>query len=174
MQVIGFAGWSGSGKTTLIEQLIRLLTAKGVTVSLVKHAHHDFEVDLPGKDSWRHRKAGCREVLISSSQRWVLMHELARDEEEMTLTALLEQVSPCDIVIVEGFKRAPIPKIEVHRAALDEPLLFPDDEHIVAVATDVAGLDAGGLPLLDLNEPAEVAEFVHARCLGEAAAGRAS
>lgn len=174
MQVIGFAGWSGSGKTTLIEQLIRLLTAKGVTVSLVKHAHHDFEVDLPGKDSWRHRKAGCREVLISSSQRWVLMHELARDEEEMSLPALLEQVSPCDIVIVEGYKRAPIPKIEVHRAALDEPLLFPDDPHIVAVATDVAGLDAGGLPLLDLNAPAEVADFVHARCLSEVAAGRSS
>jgi len=165
MKVIGFAGWSGSGKTTLVEQVVRVLTARGLAVSLVKHAHHSFDIDHRGKDSWRHRQAGCREVLISSRNRWSLVHEL-RDEEELSLDELLRQLSPCDIVLVEGFKRAPIAKIEVHRVGACEALLFPDDAHIVAVATDSPSLDTGTLPRLDINAPEQVAEFVLEHCFG--------
>lgn len=157
MKVIGFAGWSGSGKTTLVEQVVAILAQRGLAVSLIKHAHHRFDVDHEGKDSWRHRHAGCREVLISSGVRWSLMHEL-RGDPEMPLDALLAKLSPCDLVLVEGFKRAPIAKIEIHRAAVTEPLLFPHDPHIVAVATDTR-LDTA-LPQLDLNDAQAVADFV--------------
>ncbi len=163
MRVIGFAGWSGSGKTSLIEQVITLLEARGLAVSLVKHAHHKFDIDHEGKDSWRHRNAGCREVLISSSRRWSLMHEL-RGEPELPLDALLGKLAGCDLVLVEGFKRAGIPKIEVYRAAVGEPLLFPDDPNIIAIATDAA-VDTT-LPRLDINDPAGVADFIVARVLG--------
>lgn len=157
MKAIGFAGWSGSGKTSLIEQVISLLSARGLVVSLVKHAHHKFDIDHEGKDSWRHRNAGCREVLISSGRRWSLMHEL-RGDSEVPLDALLAKLSDCDLVLVEGFKRAPIPKIEVYRAEVGEPLLYPDDPDVIAIATD-AELDTP-LPRLDLNNPQEVADFV--------------
>lgn len=157
MKVIGFAGWSGSGKTTLVEQVIRILAARGLAVSLVKHAHHSFDIDHAGKDSWRHRHAGCREVLVSSGQRWSLMHEL-RGAPEATLDELLAKLSHCDLVLVEGFKRAAIPKIEVHRAAVRQPLLFPDDPNIVAIATDTDV--ATSLPRLDINAPAAVADFI--------------
>lgn len=157
MKVIGFAGWSGSGKTTLVEQVIAILSARGLVVSLIKHAHHSFDIDHEGKDSWRHRHAGCREVLISSGVRWSLMHEL-RDEEELPLDALLGKLSHCDLVLVEGFKRAPIPKIEIHRVALGKPLLFPRDPHIVAVAADI-GFDTA-LPQLDINDAQAVADFI--------------
>lgn len=157
MKVIGFAGWSGSGKTTLVEQVIALLSARGLAVSLVKHAHHRFDIDHEGKDSWRHRHAGCREVMISSGVRWSLMHEL-RGEEEMPLEALLGKLSACDVVLVEGFKRAAIPKIEVYRAEVGEPLLFPGDPHIVAIATH-PGVDCP-LPQLDIDDPAAVADFI--------------
>lgn len=157
MKVIGFAGWSGSGKTSLIEQVIALLAARGLAVSLIKHAHHSFDVDHAGKDSWRHRRAGCREVLVSSERRWALMHEL-ENEAEPPLDALLAKLSECDLVLVEGFKHAPIPKIEVHRAELGAPLLFPDDPHVIAVATDT-DLDTR-LPCLDINDAVAVAEFV--------------
>lgn len=170
MQVIGFAGWSGSGKTTLIEQVIRVLTARGLSVSLIKHAHHQFDVDVPGKDSWRHRQAGCKEVLVSSSNRWVLMHELRDAEPEMNLDALLGKLSDCDIAVIEGFKRSPIDKIEVYREGVCESLMFPDDRHIVAVATDSAALDTGALPRLDINDPLAVADFIEAHCLGRRAA----
>ncbi|MDX5364055.1 MAG: molybdopterin-guanine dinucleotide biosynthesis protein B [Pseudazoarcus pumilus] len=170
MQVIGFAGWSGSGKTTLIEQVIRVLTARGLSVSLIKHAHHKFDVDVPGKDSWRHRQAGCKEVLVSSDNRWVLMHELRDAEPEMNLDALLGKLSDCDLALVEGFKRSPIDKIEVYRGGASESMMFPADRHIVAVATDVAGLDTGALPRLDLNDPVAVADFIEAHCLGRRAA----
>lgn len=163
MRVIGFAGWSGSGKTSLIEQVITLLEARGLAVSLVKHAHHKFDIDHEGKDSWRHRNAGCREVLISSSRRWSLMHEL-RGEPELPLDALLGKLAGCDLVLVEGFKRAGIPKIEVYRAAVGEPLLFPDDPNIIAIATDAA-VDTT-LPRLDINDPAGVADFIVAHVLG--------
>jgi molybdopterin-guanine dinucleotide biosynthesis protein B len=157
MKIFGFAGYSGSGKTTLIEQLIPLLTARHLKVSLIKHAHHTFDVDTPGKDSYRHRHAGCTEVLVTSPRRWVLMHEL-RGAAEPDLQMQIKQMSPCDLVLVEGFKHDPIPKIEVYRAAVGEPLLHPHDTNIVAVATDVT-LDTT-LPRLDLNRPQAVADFM--------------
>ena len=160
MKVMGFAGWSGSGKTTLVEQVIAALSARGLVVSLVKHAHHSFDIDHAGKDSWRHRQAGCREVMVSSDQRWSLTREL-RGAPEATLDELLAHLGPCDLVLVEGFKRAPIPKIEVHRAAVTEPLLHRDDPYIVAIATDTA--IATALPRLDINDPAQVADFIVAR-----------
>ena len=157
MKIFGFAGYSGSGKTTLIEQLIPLFTARGLRVSLIKHAHHTFDVDTPGKDSYRHRHAGCTEVLVTSSRRWVLMHEL-RGAEEPDLSEQLMHLSPCDLVLVEGFKHDPIAKIEVYRAVTGEPLLHPHDANIVAVASD-AVLDTK-LPWLDLNQPVQIAAFM--------------
>jgi molybdopterin-guanine dinucleotide biosynthesis protein B len=157
MKTFGFAGWSGSGKTTLIEQLIPRFVKRGLRVSLVKHAHHSFDVDHPGKDSYRHRHAGASEILVTSSRRWVLMHEL-RGEHEPPFEEQVKHLSPCDLLIVEGFKYAPIPKIEVWRAVPGEPLLHPNDPHIVAVATD-AKLETK-LPLLDLNDADAVAAFV--------------
>jgi molybdopterin-guanine dinucleotide biosynthesis protein B len=157
MKVIGFAGWSGSGKTTLIEQLIPWFAAKGLRVSVVKHAHHRFDVDTPGKDSYRHRHAGASEVLITSSRRWVLMHEL-RGDVEPTLEEQLVQLSPCDLVLVEGFKQSGISKVEVYRPAQGEPMLAPNDPHVVAIATDAA-LNVK-VPVLDLNNPPAVGEFV--------------
>ncbi|MGH8688840.1 MAG: molybdopterin-guanine dinucleotide biosynthesis protein B [Burkholderiales bacterium] len=157
MKTFGFAGWSGSGKTTLIEKLIPRFAARGLRVSLVKHAHHTFDVDQPGKDSFRHRHAGAAEVLVTSSRRWVLMHEL-RGAQEPSFEEQLKHLSPCDLLIVEGFKHAPIPKLEVWRAETGEALLHPQDPHIIAVASD-AKLDTK-LPLLDLNDDARIAEFI--------------
>ncbi|MEO5862011.1 MAG: molybdopterin-guanine dinucleotide biosynthesis protein B [Burkholderiales bacterium] len=157
MKVIGFAGFSGSGKTTLIEAVIPLLVSRGLRVSLIKHAHHDFDVDRPGKDSYRHRAAGADEVLVTSSRRWVVMHEL-RDAAEPSLNDHLRRLSDCDIALVEGFKRAPITKIEVHRAALNAPLIYPTDPHVVAVATDEKLSTL--LPQLDINDPADIANFI--------------
>ena len=137
MKVIGLAGWSGAGKTTLLTRAIPQLQKQGVRVSVIKHAHHAFDVDVPGKDSWRHREAGAAEVLVSSSRRWALMHEL-RGAAEPRLSELLARMSPVDLVVVEGFKREPHRKIEVYRAANEKPLLFPDDPGIVGIATDTA------------------------------------
>ncbi len=157
MKVFGFAGWSGSGKTTLIEKLIPRFTGAGLRVSLIKHAHHTFDVDQAGKDSYRHRHAGAAEVLVTSSRRWVLMHEL-RGAAEPSFDAQLAKLSPCDIVIVEGFKHAPIPKLEVWRRSTGEPLLHPNDPHIVAVASDTKVETK--LPLLDLNDDAAISSFI--------------
>jgi molybdopterin-guanine dinucleotide biosynthesis protein B len=157
MRVFGFAGWSGSGKTTLIEQLIPRFVGRGLSVSLVKHAHHEFDLDQPGKDSFRHREAGCREVLVTSAVRWALQHEL-RGEPELSLDAALQQLSPCDVVLVEGFKAAAIPKLEVYRASVGKPLLHPGDPRIVAVATDSA-LETP-LPVLPLADADMVATFM--------------
>lgn len=157
MKVIGFAGWSGSGKTTLVEQVVGLLEARGLAVSLVKHAHHEFDIDHHGKDSHRHRNAGCREVLVTSAKRWAMVHEL-REAPELTLAEALAQLSPCDVVLVEGFKREPIAKIEVWREANGKPQLFPEDPHVIAVASDRPLATA--LPQLDLNRPAAVADFI--------------
>jgi molybdopterin-guanine dinucleotide biosynthesis protein B len=157
MKIIGIAGFSGSGKTTLVEKVIPILVAEGLRVSLIKHAHHEFDVDQPGKDSYRHRHAGASEVLVSSSKRWALMHEL-RGAAEPTLEEQLKQLSPCDVVLVEGYKTAPIPKVEVHRRDNNTPLLHPDDEHVVAVATDEP-LDTK-LPLLDIDDAGAVARFI--------------
>jgi molybdopterin-guanine dinucleotide biosynthesis adapter protein len=134
-RVFGFAGWSGSGKTTLIEQVIAHLAADGVRVALIKHAHHSFDIDHIGKDSHRHREAGATEVMISSGKRWAIMHEL-RGAPELSLAHALERLSPCDLVLIEGYKREPLPKLEVWRSAVGKPLLFPEDEHIIALATD--------------------------------------
>jgi molybdopterin-guanine dinucleotide biosynthesis adapter protein len=161
VKVFGFAGFSGSGKTTLIEQLIPRFTSRGLRVALIKHAHHSFDIDRPGKDSYRHREAGATEVLITSDQRWVLMHEL-RGESEPGLHRQLERLSPCDLVLVEGYKRAEIPKLEVHRISLGKPLLHPVDANIVAVASD--GPIDTQLPLLDLNDYDSIARYV-LRCL---------
>ena len=157
MRVFGFAGWSGSGKTTLIEQLIPRFTARGFSVSLVKHAHHEFDLDQPGKDSFRHRQAGCREVLVTSAVRWALQHEL-RGAPELTLEAALQRLSACDLALVEGFKAAAIPKLEVYRAGMGKPLLHPGDPQIVAVATD-SPLETT-LPLLPLGDADMVATFI--------------
>jgi molybdopterin-guanine dinucleotide biosynthesis protein B len=157
MKVFGFAGYSGSGKTTLIEKLIPLFVRSGIAVSLVKHAHHTFDVDQPGKDSYRHRSAGCTEVLVTSSRRWALIHEL-RGAVEPSLADHVKRLSPCDLLLVEGFKREPIPKLEVFRAEVGEPLLHPHDENIVAIASD-ARLTTR-LPQFDLNAPQAIAEFV--------------
>ncbi len=135
MKVLGIAGYSGAGKTTLLEKLIPLLRADGAKISLIKHAHHGFDVDQPGKDSYRHRRAGASEVLVASDVRWALMHENASAQEPQ-LQELLSRLSACDLVLVEGWKRDPIPKIEVHRADNGKPWLYPDDENILAVASD--------------------------------------
>jgi molybdopterin-guanine dinucleotide biosynthesis protein B len=157
MQIFGFAGWSGSGKTTLVEKLIPRFVQRGLRVSLVKHAHHNFDVDTPGKDSWRHRQAGASEILVTSSRRWVLMHEL-RGAQEPSFAEQVKRVSPCDLLLVEGFKFAPIPKLEVWRKATGEALLHPNDPHIVAIASDTKVQTR--LPLLDLNDDAAVAQFI--------------
>ena len=157
MKIFGFAGYSGSGKTTLIEKLIPRFVDAGLRVSLIKHAHHTFDVDQPGKDSYRHRHAGAAEVLVTSSRRWVLMHEL-RGAAEPAFEEQLKHLSPCDIVIVEGFKHAQIPKLEVWRRETGEPLLHPNDPLIVAVASDTR-VDTR-LPVLNLNDDATIASFI--------------
>jgi len=157
MKTFGFAGYSGSGKTTLIEKLIPRFTARGLKVSLIKHAHHTFDVDKPGKDSHRHRSAGASEVMVTSSRRWVLMHEL-RGEQEPSFEEQVRHFSPCDLLLVEGFKFQPIPKLEVWRPCVDSPQLHPNDTNIVAVATDAKVETA--LPVLDLNDDAAIAAFI--------------
>ncbi len=157
MRIFGFAGWSGSGKTTLIEQLIPRFVKHGLRVSLIKHAHHTFDVDHAGKDSYRHRQAGAQEILVTSSRRWVLMHEL-RGEAEPAFEEHVKRVSPCDLLLVEGFKHAPIPKLEVWREDTGEGLLHPNDPHIVAVASDAKVQTK--LPLLDLNDVDGIAQFI--------------
>jgi molybdopterin-guanine dinucleotide biosynthesis protein B len=137
MKVIGLAGWSGAGKTTLLTRIIPHLLEQGLRVSVIKHAHHNFDVDVPGKDSWVHRQSGATEVLVSSGKRWALMHEL-RGASEPRLPDLLAKMSPVDLVIVEGFKSEPHRKIEVHRAANGKAMLFPDDPGIAGIATDTA------------------------------------
>ena len=157
MKTIAIAGYSGSGKTTLIEKVIPQLVIEGFRVSLIKHAHHEFDIDQPGKDSHRHRTAGATEVLISASNRWALMHEL-RGAPEPTLEEQLKLFSPCDVVIVEGWKHQNMPKIEVHRKLADKPLLFPQDPSVVAIATDESL--ATGLPQFALDDGEAVARFI--------------
>ncbi len=157
MKVFGIAGYSGSGKTTLIEQLVPRMLREGLTISLIKHAHAGFDIDRPGKDSYRHREAGCTEVLLTSDKRWVLMHEL-RGRREPSLDEQLEMLSPCDLVLIEGFKWAAVPKLEVYRPSLGKPPLYPDNAHVVAVASD-APLDTN-LPQLDINDADAIVLFV--------------
>ncbi len=157
MKIIGIAGYSGSGKTTLIEKVIPLLVKAGLRVSLIKHAHHEFDLDHPGKDSHRHRMAGASEVLITSSNRWALMHEL-RGAAEPTLDEQLKHLAPCDLVIVEGWKHHAIPKIEVHRKLSEKPLLFPEDTSVIAVASDESL--ATELPQFALDDAQSVTKFM--------------
>ncbi len=158
MRVIGLAGWSGAGKTTLLAKLIPFLAARGLTVSTLKHAHHAFDIDQPGKDSFEHRASGAREVLISSARRYALVHELTGGETEATLADLLRRLSPVDLVIVEGFKAYAHPKIELHRAANRKPLLFGEAPNIRAIATDTA-LEVP-VPVVDLDNVAAIADLV--------------
>jgi len=158
MKVIGLAGWSGAGKTTLLTRAIPQLQKQGLRVSVIKHAHHAFDVDVPGKDSWKHREAGAAEVLVSSSQRWALMHEL-RGEPELGLHELLTHLSPVDLVIVEGYKTQGHPKLEVHRAVVGKPLLYPNDPNIVAIASDTRPPNLA-LPFADLNDVEAIADLV--------------
>jgi molybdopterin-guanine dinucleotide biosynthesis protein B len=157
VKVFGFAGYSGAGKTTLIEALIPRFTARGLTVSLIKHTHHDFDVDRPGKDSWRHREAGATEVMLVCDTRWAIMHEL-RGRAEPSFEEQIARLSPCDLVLVEGFKYTPIPKLEVHRPANGKPYIWPENHDVIAVASDVA-LD---IPkrVLDLNDRDAIAAFI--------------
>jgi molybdopterin-guanine dinucleotide biosynthesis adapter protein len=157
MNVIGLAGWSGAGKTTLLTRLIPHLIARGLRVSVIKHAHHKFDVDVPGKDSWRHREAGAEEVLVASGTRWALMREL-RGAPEPALADLLARMSPVDLVVVEGYKAGPHRKIEVHRAANGKPLLFPDDPGIVGIASDVDVETA--LPRVHLDDVPAIAALI--------------
>ncbi len=162
MQVFGIAGWSGSGKTTLLKGLIPALTARGVGVSTLKHAHHSFDIDMPGKDSYEHRAAGASEVMISSANRWALMHEL-KGAAEPPLCDLIARMSPVDLLLVEGFKWEAHPKLEIHRPIVGKPLLQPDDPHIVAVASDIQ-LDGLSVPLLDITDIGGIADFILRQC----------
>lgn len=161
MRIIGLAGWSGAGKTTLLKGLIPALIARGFSVSTIKHAHHAFDIDQPGKDSWHHRQAGATEVLVSSGARWALMHEL-RDEAEPELPELLARLGAVDLVLIEGFKRAAHPKIEVYRAANDKPFLHPGDPSIVAIASD-APVAGATIPVVRLDDFSAIADLVVAR-----------
>jgi len=161
MRIIGLAGWSGAGKTTLIAKLIPGILARGLKVSTLKHAHHAFDVDRPGKDSYEHRMAGATEVLVASEKRFALMHEL-RDEREPRLPELLARLAPVDLVIVEGWKREPHPKLEVFRASVGKPLIHPDDPHVVAIASDVP-LPQASVPRVSLDDTAAVIDIMLAR-----------
>jgi len=171
-RIIGLAGWSGSGKTTVIKKVIPRLIERGISVSTLKHAHHGFDLDQPGKDSFFHRTAGATEVIISSSKRWAILHEL-REEEEWDLPDLVRKMSPVDLILVEGFKRDAFPKLEVHRAENAKPLIQPVDPYIVAIASDVDLPDAK-VPVIDLNDIESIAELLlkHAILVSDAKAIR--
>jgi molybdopterin-guanine dinucleotide biosynthesis protein MobB len=158
--VLGFAAFSGTGKTTLLKQLIPQLADRGIRVGVIKHAHHNFDIDKPGKDSYELRKAGARQMLVASSRRWALMTETDLDGDP-SLESLIGRLDPdsIDLVLVEGFKHVPFSRIELHRPSLGHPLLYPDDSNIIAVATD-SPIDSGTLPLLDINDATAVTEFV--------------
>lgn len=170
MKVLGISGWSGAGKTTLLADLIPLLVARGIRISTIKHAHHEFDVDQPGKDSYRHRQAGASEVLISSAKRFALMREL-RGAAEPSLDELLAKLSPVDLVLVEGFKASAHPKIEVWRKSVGKPMLQPGDASVIAVASDAVIPDLN-VPQLDANSPAQIADFILAWLSGDSAEAR--
>jgi molybdopterin-guanine dinucleotide biosynthesis adapter protein len=162
MKVFGLAGWSGSGKTSLVVRLLPELIARGLSVSTMKHAHHSFDLDQPGKDSHTHRQAGATEVLVASASRWALIHE-HRGQPEPTGAELVRLMSPVDLLLIEGFKREAHDKLEVYRPTLGKPPLYPDDPHIVAVASD-ARIQAGRLPVLALDDTKAIADFIVAHC----------
>ncbi|MGX9351302.1 molybdopterin-guanine dinucleotide biosynthesis protein B [Shimia sp. W99] len=157
MRIYGVVGWKNAGKTGLMERLVTEITGRGYSVSTIKHAHHSFDVDQPGRDSYRHRVAGAREVLLASGNRWALMHEL-RDEEEPSLQTLLGQLSPVDLVLVEGYKREAHPKVEAHRAETGNPLIAPGDDSVRAIASDVP-LESDR-PVFGLDDTGAIADFI--------------
>ena len=161
-KVFGLAGWSGSGKTSLMVRLLPVLTGRGYSVSTMKHAHHNFEMDREGKDSYEHRMAGATEVLVTSARRWALLHEL-RDRPEPSMAEMITRMTPVDLLLIEGFKREEHDKLEVHRPSIGKPPLYPDDPRIVAVASDeeMPGL---ALPRLELDDSEAIADFIVAHC----------
>ncbi|MDR3437060.1 molybdopterin-guanine dinucleotide biosynthesis protein B [Telmatospirillum sp.] len=161
MKVFGLAGWSGSGKTTLLVKLVHLIALRGVLVSTVKHAHHSFDIDRPGKDSFRHRDAGATEVLITSDTRWALMHEV-RGASAPSFDEVVAHMTPVDLLLIEGFKAYQHDKIEIHRPSLGKPMLWPQDPCIVAVASDEP-LEGLALPRFDLADPAAIVQFILTR-----------
>ena len=162
MRILGLAGWSGSGKTTLMVALLEELVGRGYRVSTMKHAHHAFDVDQPGKDSFRHRAAGATEVVISSASRWALMHEL-RGAPEPDLETLLQHMTSVDLLLIEGFKHHPHDKLEVYRPRLGKPLLANHDRHVVAIVSDEP-IPNVAVPCLDINDVAVIADFVVEKC----------
>ena len=163
MKIFGLAGWSGSGKTTLLTQLLPALVGAGVRVSTLKHAHHEFDVDQPGKDSYAHRQAGATEVMVASAKRWALMHEL-RGAAEPSVEQLVAHMTDVDLLLIEGFKRHPHDKLEVFRRSVGKPLLCPDDTRIVAVASD-GPVPEARVPVFDLARPAAIADFIVRHCV---------
>jgi len=162
MIVLGLTGWSGAGKTTLMVSLIPILVGRGISVSTMKHAHHAFDVDKPGKDSHRHREAGATEVLVSSEHRWALMHE-HRGGQEPTACDLMKHMTPVDLLLIEGFKREAHEKLEVFRRSLDKPLLSLDDPSFIAILSD-GPVPETTLPVIDLNDVGAVADFIQDHC----------
>ena len=158
MKVLGVAGWSGSGKTTLVTSLVLEFVERGFSVSTVKHAHHDFDLDQPGKDSHKHRSAGAREVMVSSGTRWALTHELIGDFEP-TLKKLLQKMTPVDLVLVEGFKFGDHEKIEVYRAGHSNTLLYPDDPRVIAIVSD-SHLPGADRPVFKSHDVPQISEFI--------------
>jgi molybdopterin-guanine dinucleotide biosynthesis protein B len=162
MKVLGLTGWSGSGKTTLIVKLIPELVARGLRISTIKHAHHAFEIDKPGKDSYRHREAGATEVMVSSEHRWALMHE-HRAGEEPTSVELMRRMTPVDLLLIEGFKHEAHDKLEVFRRDLGKPLISPGDGSFLAILSDGA-VPETSLPVIDLNDTSAIADFIVTHC----------
>ena len=160
--ILGFAAYSGTGKTTLLKQLIPLLQATGIRIGMIKHAHHDFDIDKPGKDSYELRKAGAKQMLIASKNRWALMVETPELEADPELDDMIQQLdhSKLDLILVEGFKHVAFAKIELHRPALGKELLYPQDDSIIAIATDQPDVIKTSLPILDINEPVMIADFI--------------
>ena len=168
--VLGFAAFSGTGKTTLLRQVIPLLKVSGIHLGVIKHAHHDFDIDHPGKDSYELRKAGAEQMLIASSQRWALMVETA-GQAEADLYSLIDKLEPSklDLILVEGFKHVAYPKIELHRHALNKPFLYPDDPSIMAIALDEPGTANHPLPVLDINHPEQISAYILKQVLNKSA-----
>ena len=165
--LVGFCAYSGTGKTTLLSRLIPILREKGLRVGIIKHAHHHFDIDQPGKDSYELRKSGADEILISSSKRWALVHETHENEQESSLENLLKKLSlkELDLVLVEGFKHEPLAKIELNRPSLGHPFLYPNDSSIIAIAMDVKPRKKINLPILDINNGVQIAKFIEKNIL---------
>lgn len=165
--LLGFAAWSGTGKTTLLRKLIPQLKADGIRIAAIKHTHHDVDFDLPGKDSYEMRKAGADQVLVASSKRSMLITENASEQQEPDLQSLLEQLnhSEIDLILIEGFKHEPIPRIEIHRSSVGKPLLYPDDPQIIAIALTSSEPITPTIPRLDLDNSAEIVEFIEQQIL---------